>query len=959
MTFGLVLAIIGIVGVAVFRLAGQSTAMSFMLEGIAVALGIVLICTALIARVSQKHRQNSDELFRNLFEASPFPAAITNIATGNIVAVNQRVLARFGITAAQAIGTPVRNYYVNPEERDKLTATVRDTGKVSDAIVRLKSPGGDAFWAAVSARLVKYRGEPAMLTVFYDVDARIKAEEVLRASEQRLAVQSATLTELTATGASATTDLKQRLRHVLESCARTLGVARVSMWQFDDRRAAIECVNLFDAKAGVHQSGTVIPREGHAAYFEALERDRLIAAADAHTDPRTSQFSEGYLTPVGIGAMLDVPLRRDDRTVGVLCLEHIGGARQWTADEQNFALSVANLIAAGTVEEDRRQAVQRLAESEARAHLVIDTATDAFIGMDSGGAITAWNVQSERTFGWSRDEVVGRQLVDVIIPPDFRDGHIMGLKRFNETGEAPVVGKRLELSAVHRSGREFPIELSITQPIRSGEGHFFGAFLRDISERRQREVELRQAKDTAEAAARVKSEFLANMSHELRTPLNGVLGYAQLLRRDRSLAPSQFEAIDSIITCGEHLLNLINDVLDLSKIEAGRIDIEIMPTDLSQLVSDMKLLVLEAARKKGLELDCDVDPDLPRRVLIDGRHVRQVLLNLLGNAVKFTEHGSVRLSIVRENTSQVRFEVIDTGIGIEPEDTEVIFESFRQTHTGVVAGGSGLGLAISRKLVRAMGGELCVESELRRGSRFWFDLTLVADEKSAESELTESAIDHDNDLRLAPGQEVTVLVVDDSTINRRIMSSLLDVAGFRTLRATDGAEAIRIAHEQQPDLILMDLRMNGVDGFEATKRLRSSASTAAIPIIAVTASPGVNNRERALEAGCNAFLPKPLRARELYRELSQLLNVRFEPIAAPSSDCAKSPPPVPAAWASRIHRAAQTGNLSELHHIARQLGEHDEPLACAGRYIGELVNAFDFETLERWASEGHDAPAVN
>src|SRR5262249_53770667 len=208
----------------------------------------------------------------------------------------------------------------------------------------------------------------------------------------------------------------------------------------------------------------------------------------------------------------------------------------------------------------------------------------------SDGRIASWNAQAETTFGWSREEAIGRLLVETIVPRSFREAHLKGMREFHKTGQAPVVGRLLELTGLHRDGREFPIEITISQPIRRHEGVFFGAFLRDISERRQRERELQEAKDSAEAAARAKSEFLANMSHELRTPLNGVLGYAQLLRRDRTLPVHHQESVDAISQCGAHLLDLINDVLDLSKIEAGKIELEPVSTDLQRLVADVRKL---------------------------------------------------------------------------------------------------------------------------------------------------------------------------------------------------------------------------------------------------------------------------------------------------------------------------------------------------------------------------------
>src|SRR5688572_20231392 len=364
--------------------------------------------------------------------------------------------------------------------------------------------------------------------------------------------------------------------------------------------------------------------------------------------------------------MLDVPLRRGQDVIGVLCVEHVGAPRTWTVDERNFAVSTANLIAVAIADERRREALSQVAQSDARAHLILDTAHDAFVGMDADSHIVSWNAQAEKTFGWTREEALGRNLAQTIIPPAFREAHLKGMKRFLATGEAPVVNRRLELRGLHRNGHEFPLEITITLPMRRDDGYFFGAFLRDISDRLERDEALRHAKDVAEAATRAKSEFLANMSHELRTPLNGVIGYSQLLQRDRGLTSQQREALDAITKCGAHLLELINDVLDLAKIEAGRIDIEQSATELLQLITDLRHVLSETARRKGLVLSLYLAPELPSRVVLDGRHLRQVLLNLLGNAIKFTAKGEVRLDITSAGgAAAMTFSVIDTGPGIE------------------------------------------------------------------------------------------------------------------------------------------------------------------------------------------------------------------------------------------------------------------------------------------------------
>jgi PAS domain S-box-containing protein len=646
-------------------------------------------------------------------------------------------------------------------------------------------------------------------------------------------------------------------------------------------------------------------------------------------------------------------LRQGAETSGVFCVEHVGGARTWTVDEQNFAVSTANLIAVAVADEHRREALARVAESDARAHLILDTAHDAFVGMDTTGVIVAWNAQAQHTFGWTREEALGRNLAETVIPPEYRQAHNDGMERFLSTGEAPVVNQRLELRGLHRSGREFPIEITITSPMPRDNGFFFGAFLRDISDRRDRDDQLRRAKDAAEAATRAKSEFLANMSHELRTPLNGVIGYSQLLQRDRTLSGTQREALDAISKCGAHLLDLINDVLDLSKIEAGFVDIEAAATDLAQLTTDLRHVVGDSARRKGVLLSMAAASDVPRRVVLDGRHIRQVLLNLLGNAIKFTADGEVRLGIARSEDGQLAFEVTDTGVGIEPETIAEIFDAFTQTKTGAAAGGTGLGLTISQHLLRRMGAELQVESTPGQGSRFFFSLPLVPagdDDTSPRDgqEVGEPALD----ARLAPGQHVTALVVDDSTVSRRILASLLESAGLKVITATGGLEAIAVATRHQPDVIFMDLKMADLDGFAATQRLAANERTARIPVIAVTASAHGDTRQAAVDAGCVAYIPKPVRAEAVFAALQTHLGVKFvsgseDPGAGDLrlADAARA-----AAVAARLREAVAVGAVSDLEAIVEELNGGDDAEATLGQRLARLAANFDFDGVRDLAT---------
>ncbi|HVH26080.1 MAG TPA: PAS domain S-box protein [Vicinamibacterales bacterium] len=905
-----------------------------------------------------------ETLLAQLFDLSPFPAVVSRLADGTVLAVNARTSEMFGVSPSEALGLRVSDYYVDPSQREQLVAQLRREGRVDNVRIHTRRPNGEPFWALASSRLVTYRGEPAILAVFNDISEQVLAEQALQASERRLAAQSNALTALTSRSADATDRFDDRLRGILEVSARTLKVDRLSMWRFDDERLAIRCVGLHRCSACSYESGAELQRHVAPAYFDALERERVIAAHDAARDPRTREFRDSYLKPNGIGAMLDVPLRNRNTAVGVLCAEHVGGIRSWTVDEQNFAISTANLIAVAVADEDLRAALARVAESEARARLVVDTAHDAFVGIDAAGRIVSWNTQAERTFGWTYDEAIGRGLTDTIIPPSFREAHIRGLKRFLDTGEAPVVNQRLELTALNRAGREFPVEITITSPIRVEEGYFFGAFLRDISDRREHEDQLRLAKESAEAATRAKSEFLANMSHELRTPLNGVLGYTQLLQRDRNLNPTQRDALDAIAKCGSHLLDLINDILDLSKIEAGVVDMEVAATDLAQLSIDLKYVVGETARRKGLLLTMSIADDVPRRVVLDGRHLRQVLLNLLGNAVKFTDTGEVRLGIERVGDDRLSFEVSDTGIGIEEDALTAIFEAFTQTKAGAAAGGTGLGLAISNHLIRKMGDQLKVESEPGRGSRFYFSLPLVAGSDSSwmrsDAELASLLLD----ARLMAGQDVTALVADDSSVNRRILASLLESAGVRVITAAGGVEALQLTREHRPDVVFMDLKMGDLDGLEATRRLRADPATAQIPVIAVTASAFGDTRAAAMAAGCVDYLAKPVRAELLFSVLQNQLGVRFEQVVDQTKPAVETPltdVPRRREVAARLVDAITIGDVSGLEGLAQELVAGDESEAMLGHRIARLVADFDFDGLRDLAeslSGGEETRAV-
>jgi signal transduction histidine kinase len=391
---------------------------------------------------------------------------------------------------------------------------------------------------------------------------------------------------------------------------------------------------------------------------------------------------------------------------------------------------------------------------------------------------------------------------------------------------------------------------------------------------RERTTELEAARDRADVANRAKSAFLAAMSHELRTPLNGILGFAHLLLQDASLDARQRRGLSLIKSSGDHLLTLINDVLDLSRIEAGRLDLYPVRFELAALLKVVSDIGRVKAEEKSLRFHFRAGAGLPAAALGDDKRLRQVLLNLLANAVKFTDEGEVRFSVTRQDSggdhARLRFEVADTGIGIAPDQLQRLFQPFEQA--GDVerrAGGSGLGLSISRQLVRLMDSEIEVDTAPGCGSRFAFELVLPAFE----------AVDPAGPLPQAitgyEGPRRRVLVVDDVPMNRAVLVQLLGGLGFEVDEAANGQEGVDRARELRPDLIVMDNVMPVLDGLGATRLLRADEQLKAVPIIAASASASAEHQRASLAAGANAFLPKPIDMQQLLQHVGTLLSLRW------------------------------------------------------------------------------------
>lgn len=783
--------------------------------------------------------------------------------------------------------------------------------------------------------------------------ARLLASERKRADE--LDALRTTLAEITAE-----LELPTLLKAIVERAAGLLDATGGELGLFDEDSQQIRVVvshNLGKDYVGTrHELG-----EG-AMGRVAQTGEPLIIEDYSRWEGALSQYSHVHAT-------VAAPLKVGDRLVGVFSTVSTDPGRRFTDADlhllnlfaQQAAIVVENARLYDRAQREiaaRKEYEERILRQKEYFEALFVNNPVAVITAGKDGRIVSWNPRAEKLFQYTEEEAVGRNLDDLVANHDsIRAEAARYSERVLSGGAIQSITKR-----TRKDGSLVDVELhALPVAVAAGDLGWIAIYV-DISE-------LQDARRQAEAANQAKSDFLANMSHELRSPLNAILGFAQLMSYDPGLTQEQQENLRIINQSGEHLLTLINDVLEMSKIEAGRVTLQEKSCDLHSLLHSLQEIFTLRAARKGLDLTLERAPNVPQHVRVDEGKLRQVLINLLGNAVKFTQQGKVTLHVTTpdegveaaDNEVTLHFEVEDTGPGISPEELKGIFEPFVQAMVERQAQeGTGLGLSISRRYVRLMGGELGVTSEVGKGSIFSFSIRSQLEEATEVSaELPARRV-----VGLEAGQPTfRILVADDSNADRRLLVSLLQSLGpppqgFEVREASNGQDAIEVWERWRPHLIWMDMRMPIVNGYEAAKRIKSKPEGKNTVIAAITASAFEEDREKMRAHGCDAFVRKPFRRDEIFDTMAQHLGVRFlaEDLSPPpdvqpveslpkDQDVARLREAIaalPAVLAKGLQEATIRADLEMIEEHIGQIREYDSVLADA---LHNMSREYDHDSI--------------
>ena len=830
------------------------------LAGESCLISVFLDMTA--RRWAEESLKRSEDKFAKVFQSSPTAIAISRMRDGYLIDVNQAYEKLFGYRREEVIGRTSTELgsWEDAEDRKGLLERIAAGDPVVDQEYRFRSKDGSVLTARYSAEIVELGGEPCLLSAFLDITARKRMDQDLKDSQQRMADTIEFLPDATL---------------VIDA------EGRVTAWNL-----AMEHLTGIKSEE--------ILGKGNYEYalpFYGQRRPILIDLVSKSQSELEEKYNDlqrgsGYL--------------RGDTYVPTLP----GGEAYLTASAAALRDARGNIC--GAIECIRDMTLHRRAEEahreiEERLRTITDSAKDAIVMLDHSGRVSFWNPAAQAMFGYGADEILGQDFYALFICEQHRDLYRRSFASVQEGGTTPSSGKPLELALQRKDGSEFPAEGTLSTISIQDEGHAV-VILRDITARKLAEQEIQKAKDAAEAANRAKSAFLAMMSHEIRTPMNAIIGMSGLLL-DSSLTGQQRDFTQTIRNSGESLLSIINDILDFSKIEAGRLELENHPFDLRQGVEATLDLFAHRARSKMIELGCMIDAHAPTTVVGDSNRLQQILVNLVGNAIKFTEKGEIVVTVdakpvepehapassvgttasaIEQEGQMVEllFSVKDTGIGIPEERTGRLFQAFTQADVSTARkyGGTGLGLAICKRLTELMGGRIWVVSEAGKGSTFHFTIRVQAARGAKPVYLS-------MDQPTLRGKRV--LIVDDNSTNRKILSHQVTPWGMVPIVTASGREALeRLEHGESFDIAVLDMMMPEMNGVTLSERIVALPAGRSIPLVMLSSSS--EEMDPTQKERFRATLFKPVKASRLFDTFMEVFSPVERLVASAESEQERS-----------------------------------------------------------------------
>ncbi len=782
--------------------------MRYIIIGVGLLLAIVLLFwiwdVRLAASVQKKTAQlrSSEERLRTVFQSSP-DAIFIEDQNGVVLDANPVACRFHQMSRDELIGTNVLNL-VPEEQRDEVKATFKKwfTGELKRYEGFSKNGRNQTVPVEVIGAPIRFEGKSAVLLLVRDMTERQKTEQALKESEMRyrglIEAQSNLIVRI---------DLEGRFTFVNEAFCRFVGCGRGELIGESSRRF-------------IHSADLPTPEKAVEALIACRER---VVTAEHRMRART----------------------------------HIAWVR-W----ENIAVfdddgRVVEIQSVGQDITESRRMTEALQESEKRLRFLFEEIPHIAVqGYNADREVIFWNPASERLYGYRKEEALGRKMEELVVPPARREETLAAFDECFRSGRPIPSG---ELLKRNRAGEEVAVHSSHLSTLNKRGAWELYVIDVDLSELKRASRELVKAKDFAEQASRAKSEFLANMSHEIRTPMNGVMGMTQLLMNS-DLDEEQHDSVQTIMDSTRELIRIIDELLDISRVEAGEVRLHPEPFCMRETVEKAVLLFADRAGRKGVDLSIAIHDSVPDRLLGDTGRIRQVLINLIGNALKFTHDGHIQVRMQAEPDGDqwnVLADVKDTGIGIEPDLQGRIFDKFTQADTSSKReyGGTGLGLAITRQLVELMGGTISVSSTVGKGTTFAFNLKLGrVDEPDSSPPAPQSGSNE-----TTGSVDADILLVEDNLVNQKVASAMLKKLGCRVTAVPNGARALEQLKKAAFDLVFMDCQMPVMDGFEATRAIRQMVGEIReIPIVAMTAHALKEDRQKCLDAGMDDYLAKPV-----------------------------------------------------------------------------------------------------